>query len=57
MGTQRGQFWLPAGLAVDAQNRIYVADQYNKRINIYQYLSQATQSDAAPDQTERAPAN
>jgi DNA-binding beta-propeller fold protein YncE len=41
MGSRRGQFWLPAGLAVDAHNRIYVADQYNKRINIYQYLSEA----------------
>ncbi|MFZ5861460.1 MAG: 6-bladed beta-propeller [Nitrospirota bacterium] len=41
MGTRRGQFWLPAGLAVDGHNRIYVADQYNKRINIYQYLSEA----------------
>jgi DNA-binding beta-propeller fold protein YncE len=39
MGSRRGQFWLPAGLAVDAHDRIYVADQYNKRINVYQYLS------------------
>ncbi|MEO6666053.1 MAG: hypothetical protein ABIO65_04680, partial [Nitrospiria bacterium] len=37
-GSRRGQFWLPAGLSVDAHDRIYVVDQYNKRINIYQYL-------------------
>jgi DNA-binding beta-propeller fold protein YncE len=41
MGRRRGQFWLPAGLAVDAHDRIYVADQYNKRINVYQYLPEA----------------
>jgi len=39
-GSRNGQFWLPAGMDIDAHDRIYVADQYNKRINIYQYLSE-----------------
>jgi DNA-binding beta-propeller fold protein YncE len=51
MGSRPGQFWLPAGLAVDARNRIYVADQYNKRINIYQYLSQGADAAGAPGLT------
>jgi hypothetical protein len=29
---------LPAGLYIDEKDQIYVADQYNKKINIYQYL-------------------
>jgi DNA-binding beta-propeller fold protein YncE len=38
MGNKPGQFWLPAGMYIDADDKIYVADQYNKRINVYQYL-------------------
>ena len=39
-GSGDGQFWLPAGMDIDAHDRIYVVDQYNKRINIYQYMSE-----------------
>jgi hypothetical protein len=37
-GTQAGQFWLPAGLFIDSRNRIYVADSFNKRIQVFELL-------------------
>ena len=36
-GADAGEFWLPAGLFV-AQNRIYVADSYNRRIQVFEFL-------------------
>jgi sugar lactone lactonase YvrE len=37
-GLGPGQFWLPAGIFIDADDRVYVADTYNQRIQIFQYL-------------------
>ncbi|QLH31924.1 MAG: hypothetical protein HWD62_05295 [Cyclobacteriaceae bacterium] len=43
-GTGNGQFNLPSGIAVDASNNIYVADQLNNRIQKFnssgQYITQ-----------------
>ncbi len=38
MGNKPGLFWLPAGMDIDNNNNIYVADQYNRRINVYKFL-------------------
>lgn len=38
---QPGKFALPAGMHVDKNNRIFVADQYNQRIQMFQYLGGA----------------
>jgi len=35
-----GQFWLPAGIFVDGRDRIWVADSYNRRVQVFDYLSQ-----------------
>lgn len=40
MGGQPGNLWLPAGMYIDQNDYIYVADQYNKRIDVYQFLSE-----------------
>lgn len=37
IGGTVGRFWLPAGLFI-ADNRIYVADTYNRRVQVFQYL-------------------
>ncbi len=37
-GNNVGQFYLPAGAWSDDQGRIYVADMYNGRVIIFQYL-------------------
>lgn len=37
-GNNIGQFYLPAGAWSDDQGRIYVADMYNGRVIIFQYL-------------------
>jgi len=36
-GNAPGQFWLPAGLAISGE-RIYVADAYNQRIQVFRIL-------------------
>ena len=38
LGAQPGEFWLPAGVAIDRDDRIYVADSYNRRVQIFQYV-------------------
>jgi DNA-binding beta-propeller fold protein YncE len=39
-GAAPGEFWLPGGLYI-AQDRIYVADSYNRRVQIFQFLGGA----------------
>jgi hypothetical protein len=38
-GTEPGQFWMPSGLFIDRLDQIYVADTYNRRIQIFRYLA------------------
>jgi DNA-binding beta-propeller fold protein YncE len=33
-----GRFHLPAGVWVDARNRVYVADMFNARVSVFQFL-------------------
>ncbi|MCF6331199.1 MAG: 6-bladed beta-propeller [Sulfurimonas sp.] len=39
-GNQIGQFSLIAGLHVDKYDRIYVVDSFNRRVAVYQYISE-----------------
>jgi hypothetical protein len=39
-GRGPGQFYLPGGLFIDEQDRIWVADTYNRRVQVFQYLRQ-----------------
>ena len=41
-GAAIGQFFLPAGVWSDRQGRIFVADMYNGRVMIFQYLGADT---------------
>ncbi|HKT69863.1 MAG TPA: hypothetical protein VJP83_10515, partial [Terriglobales bacterium] len=43
-GAAEGQFFLPEGIATDSQNRIYVADGYNRRVQIFQLRPEAAQA-------------
>jgi DNA-binding beta-propeller fold protein YncE len=36
-GTRFGQFLLPAGLCIDRNDRVYLVDSYNRRVQIFQY--------------------
>lgn len=36
----RGGFQIPQGISVDKNDRIYVADSFNRRIQVFQYLNQ-----------------
>jgi len=40
-GTGAGQFWLPSGLTI-VGDRIYVADSYNRRVQVFRYLGGAS---------------
>ncbi|MBN4061009.1 6-bladed beta-propeller, partial [bacterium AH-315-I18] len=33
-----GEFWLPTHIFIDANNRIWIADSYNRRIQVLDYL-------------------
>ncbi|MHB8482531.1 MAG: NHL repeat-containing protein [Nitrospiria bacterium] len=46
-GNHEGEFWLPSGIAV-YQDLIYVADSYNKRIQVFQLIN-ASQSNGASE--------
>jgi hypothetical protein len=37
-GDKAGEFYLPAGVWTDNRDRVYVADMYNGRVEIFQYL-------------------
>ena len=43
-GQQRGEFWLPTGIFIDQDDgdTIYVADSYNRRIQVLRYIGGAT---------------
>ncbi len=37
-GAGPGEFWLPAGIAINQKNQIFVADSYNRRVQVFQYV-------------------
>jgi hypothetical protein len=37
-GRQPGQFNLPMGVYIDSNDRVYVSDQLNARVQIFQFL-------------------
>lgn len=39
-GRGPGQFALPAGLTIDARQRVWVADTYNRRVQVFQILAE-----------------
>ncbi len=39
-GHERGEFWLPTGLFIDDET-IYIADSYNKRVQVLRYIGGA----------------
>jgi hypothetical protein len=38
VGTGPGTFWMPAGIHIDGKDRIFVVDQLNHRVQVFQYL-------------------
>jgi sugar lactone lactonase YvrE len=37
-GQGPGEFWLPNGIHVSRDNTIYVADSYNRRVQVFRYV-------------------
>jgi DNA-binding beta-propeller fold protein YncE len=46
-GTALGQFQLPAGVFIDHNDRIYVVDSYNRRVQVFQYHGVKTSGQGA----------
>lgn len=48
-GRDPGEFWLPAGIYVDRMNnRIWVADSYNRRVQVFEYIPDSTGATTQP---------
>jgi sugar lactone lactonase YvrE len=39
-GSKYGQFFMPNGIFIDHEDRIYVSDSYNRRVQIFQYVKE-----------------
>jgi hypothetical protein len=44
-GTGPGDFQLPTGLEIDRQDRIYVVDSFNRRVEVFHYYGIAQAGD------------
>jgi hypothetical protein len=42
LGQDRGEFWLPTGVFIGDDDRIYIADSYNQRVQILRYIGGPT---------------
>ena len=42
LGRERGEFWLPVGLFIGPDDRIYIADSYNQRVQVLRYIGGPT---------------
>jgi NHL repeat len=49
-GTEAGEFQLPTGLTIDAQDRIFVVDSFNRRIQVFHYYGAGKWSRAGGSQ-------
>jgi DNA-binding beta-propeller fold protein YncE len=38
LGQAPGEFWLPTGVFVAADDMIYVTDSYNRRVQVFKYV-------------------
>ena len=43
-GSRAGQFWLPGGIFISTKNEIYVADSYNRRVQVFQARAESAAS-------------
>jgi hypothetical protein len=37
-GTNAGEFQLPSGLVINHDDKVYVVDSFNRRIQVFQYV-------------------
>jgi hypothetical protein len=47
-GTGPGEFQLPTGLEIDRNDRIYVVDSFNHRIEVFHYYAAAKPAGGTP---------
>ena len=44
-GPAPGRFAMPAGVYVDRRDRVYVVDQMNRRVQVFQYLGKKQEAE------------
>ncbi|MES1981647.1 MAG: 6-bladed beta-propeller [Pseudomonadota bacterium] len=44
-GNDKGQFLLPSGVWIDDKDRVYVADMFNSRVTLFQFLGGGSESE------------
>jgi hypothetical protein len=44
-GTGPGEFWLPSGIFIDDDDKLYVCDTFNERVQVFQLLKSADQGE------------
>jgi sugar lactone lactonase YvrE len=44
-GSLPGQFWLANGIAINRSNEIFVADSYNRRVQVFKYVGENPKSE------------
>ena len=54
LNTKPGKFQLPAGMFIDSEDRIYVVDQLNRRVQVFQYLGERWKKSGGSPQSEAA---
>jgi hypothetical protein len=47
-GQAPGTFQLPSGLFIDHEDRIYVVDSYNQRVQVFHYFGPAKNAGGKP---------
>jgi hypothetical protein len=47
-GTGFGEFRLPAGLYIDHNDRVFVVDSYNARVQVFHYYGHKSSAGGAP---------
>jgi sugar lactone lactonase YvrE len=40
-GDRLGEFEFPAGISIDRNDRVYVVDMVNRRVEVFQYMDKA----------------
>jgi hypothetical protein len=42
-GIGPGEFWLPGGIYIDGNDRIWICDSYNGRLQVFEYVKGQTE--------------
>jgi sugar lactone lactonase YvrE len=53
-GSGPGEFWLPVGVFADLEDRVWVADSFNRRVQVFRYLDDKAEGQETKDEPSRS---